>query len=341
MNEIIEFNEFTAQLQEFKAKYDDVVYNMEIPKENKQARSDQRAIGSIVQKLKKVKKTLKAPILAQMTNIDTTSKLLEENFRIVQAKIKTQITEHDTRIAEHKAMLQKKLDNITSYANTALHINTSDDLFNLATKLANTIIDDSYEYVEEDAKTAKTAILNDMKKKHTELLTAEKLAEEVAVLRAKEEERAKAAHEAAIAKQAAQQATAEAERLAQIKLDTAAKEAENIRLANEQALVTARLEKEAIENKLALAKIAAKEDADKAVAAEVLRIAEETAKRVQEEEIVANRLRAKAANKEHMQNVQKQIIKDLRQFCRLDDEQATYVLDALVAKCITCVKIHY
>ena len=44
---IEEFNQFESNLAEFKKRYDDVVYDLTIPKEEAAARSDRLAIGTV------------------------------------------------------------------------------------------------------------------------------------------------------------------------------------------------------------------------------------------------------------------------------------------------------
>ena len=63
--DIVEFDEFAGKLAEFRQRYDGVVYDLAVPEQEKQARSDRYAIGKVVSALDAKHKELKEPLKRQ------------------------------------------------------------------------------------------------------------------------------------------------------------------------------------------------------------------------------------------------------------------------------------
>jgi len=49
--EVVEFREFEKNLSEYKYRYEGVIYDITVPEQDKQARSDKLAIGKVIAKL--------------------------------------------------------------------------------------------------------------------------------------------------------------------------------------------------------------------------------------------------------------------------------------------------
>lgn len=102
VNQIEAYKPFEASLAEFKVRYENMVYNMSVPTENMQARSDQRSIGTLVSRLKEVHDEIKAPVLAQTKLIDGEHARIRDSFREVQGGIKDQIKAYEDKIQARK-----------------------------------------------------------------------------------------------------------------------------------------------------------------------------------------------------------------------------------------------
>ena len=103
--EVAEFKEFDANLAEFEAQYADRVYNLDDPGDNKQARSDQRAIGVVIANLGRAHKAIKEPMMKDIKVLDAEKKRLETRLRGVQGGIKDQIAEYDAAQERHEEEL--------------------------------------------------------------------------------------------------------------------------------------------------------------------------------------------------------------------------------------------
>ena len=244
MKELKEFNEFEQGLKEFKDKYDNITYNLDDAKQNKQARSDKRSIGSLVARLDAKHKEVKAPLLDLTRKIDERRKLIKDDLRAVQLKISSQIDSHDKAIEEHTQMLQEKINVISFAADFEISNPISSDYELRISALKNIVIDESYEHRQENAENERVRMLDKLETLYSKAIQQEKDAKELQDLRDKQATQDIKDRDARIAKEAADNARIEAEKAAQDKIDFANAEAKRIEKENEQALLNVKLEKD-------------------------------------------------------------------------------------------------
>lgn len=224
---IVEFSEFEANLVEFKQKYDDVIYDLTDPKQEKQARSDRRTIGSVIASLDAKHQEIKAPLKVKVDVIDGERKRIKDELLEVQGKIKSQIEAHEAAIQEHADMLQGRVDAIRSNADiTVTEGLNAEGLTQLINTLNNVDVDDSYEDRKADATLAQV----ETKKELETLLSARLLYEEEQAeldrLRKEKIEREQKEHDERIKREAAEAAKNEAESKAISSLRKAKREQE-------------------------------------------------------------------------------------------------------------------
>ncbi len=111
-NALAPFDAFSASLAEFKKRYDDVQYDMDDPTQNKQARSDQRAIGGVIAELDRTHKKIKSPLLEQVNLVDGCRKEIKDDLLGVQLKIKTQIADHEAKLQAEIDRVQELVDSL-------------------------------------------------------------------------------------------------------------------------------------------------------------------------------------------------------------------------------------
>ncbi len=235
-NQIVEFDEFELKLNEFKEKYDDVVYDLTVPEQEKQARADKHSIGKVLSKLDSAHKALKAPLKARTDLIDGRRKEIKDQLISVQGKIKEQIDVHEQAKEEHAGMLQNKVDYIR------IMLEFTNGMETPASKIAERLeqvkefnIDDSYEDRKADATLAQIETLKELETMLADRIKYESEQAELEKLRKEKEERERADREEEIRKGAEDKAKREAEELAKIaKKEEAAREAQSARRAQDE-----------------------------------------------------------------------------------------------------------
>jgi len=273
MKEIVEFNEFENQLQEFKEKYDDVVYDLTVPEQEIQARTDRLSIGKVISRLDGKHKELKAPLKERVDLIDGRRKGIKDQLLVVQEKIKSQIRAHEKKIEEHAEKLQGMVDYIVQlkmFVGDCASIGFSNpgsmeirDRLKLAKEI---IVGDTYEDRKADATLAQIETIKELKTLLSERIKFEDEQAELEKLRKEKEERERAEREEKIRKEAAEKATREAEQKAELakqtefrRLEQEKKESERkakaeidrVRREREEAEETARFAEERAREKLA------------------------------------------------------------------------------------------
>ena len=280
--QIVEFNPFETQLAEFKDRYDNIVYDLDDPEQDKQARSDRLSIGKVLSKLDKAHKELKAPLKAKTDLIDAERKRIKDDLLGVQNKIKSQIAEHERKAQEHAEMLQQKVENIEAFGLFAEGVQPDSERLDARLHNVKQIdINDSYEHRKADAALAQVdtikkleSMLEDALKREAEEAELERLRKEQAAREQAEREQ-RIADEARIA--AEQKAEAEKRKLEQEKIDAQAA-AERAEREKKEAAEKAEADKAAaIQRERDLAeqreklRIAAEEEAERERAAELER----------------------------------------------------------------------
>lgn len=152
IQQIVEFNDFETQLAELKSKYDGVIYDLSVPEQEKQARSDKLSVEKVIAELDRSHKKIKAPLAEKVSLIDGERKRIKDDLLGVQEKIKSQIQQHEDKIQAHADMLEIKVDDICTigFLNPWMHIG-SREVHCLIKKAKSIIVDDSYEHRKADA----------------------------------------------------------------------------------------------------------------------------------------------------------------------------------------------
>lgn len=338
--EIAEFNEFEANLAEYKARYEGVVYDLTDPKQEKQARSDRHAIGKTIASLDRVHKEVKSPLKAQVDLLDGERKRIKDGLLEVQEGIKSQIAEHEARIEAKEQELLGRVEAIKALAEFEINPNSTQVQANI--DLVNAInIDDTFEHYEAEATFAKLkalesleALLADVTKREEEQAELERLRQEQAEREQKEREeriaaeaRAKAEAEAKAAKEAQERAEQEAEEAKKRAVQEAKDAAERERQAKLKA------EQDAIE-----AAERAKKEAEDAA-----RRAKEEAEQAQREKEAREQAEreAREADKKHRGAINSQAVADLVEHSGLTQAQAKKVVTAIAKGEISAVSINY
>lgn len=210
--QIIEFNEFESQLAEFKGKYDGVVYDLTVPEDEKQARSDRLTIGKVIANLDRKHKDLKAPLKAQTDLIDGERKRIKDDLLNVQEKIKSQIKQHDDAIQAHAEMLQGKVEFISNLCLPTELEQESGEIAELLEQAKLIIVDDSYEHRKADATLAQVDTIKTLESRLASRVKYEEEQAELEKLRAESEARKQKDREDAIRREAEEKAKDDAER---------------------------------------------------------------------------------------------------------------------------------
>jgi hypothetical protein len=222
VNEIAEFNQFEANLVEFKKQYEGVVYDLNDPAQDKQARSDRLSVGKVIILLDKTHKELKAPLKAKTDLIDHERKRIKDDLLSVQLLIKSQIEKHEQEIADHAEMLQGRVEAIELCFTLIADSNPTSKEIKESIETVNSFkVDGSYEHRKADALLAKTESLEKLELMLEAQLKVESEQAELQRLRDEEAARLQAERDEAIRKEAAEKATHDAELAAQKKIDDA------------------------------------------------------------------------------------------------------------------------
>ena len=320
--EIIEFKEFEANLTEFKKTYDNIVYNLDDPIQNKSARSDKRSIGSIIAKLDKSHQKIKAPLKLQVDLLDNERKRIKDQLLSVQLKIKLQIEKHDQKIREHQDKLELKVQEITNMPHLLPEQNNSVSIKAIIDTLDAIEIDDSFENRKPDAALAKIESLKLLNAAFLEAVESEeKEKKRLQKLKLEEEKRQKEREN-----EFKRQAKIKAEAEAIIKIKAAKESEERAKLANKKAVEDAKKAKKQAQIDIQNEKIKAADDARKAKklaekqAEEAARNAakkereriekEQAAEKIAKEKQLAEENKKKA-QKDHRAKIYKEIRDDL------------------------------
>lgn len=301
-NQIVEFNEFDTQLAEFKSTYDNVVYDLTDPVQEKSARSDRLSIGKVISRLDSTHKALKAPLKAKTDLIDAERKRIKDDLLGVQGKIKSQIADHERKIQEHAEKLQIMVDDITVWSLFYDDVSRSSESIQLRIdKVKSVVVDDSYEHRKADAALAQIDALKILEPMLDDALKQEAEQMELERLREEQRQREQAEREEKIRADAEMKARHEAEQEAE-KIKQQAAIAEEARKKRERELQE---EIEAEKTRVIAEKAKAKADAEelaRAVEIEtrkaVERAAQEERERLEAEANEKVRLEAEAKAKE-------------------------------------------
>lgn len=345
-NQIVEFDEFELKLQDFKDKYDDVVYDLTVPEQEKQARSDKRSIGKVLSKLDSVHKALKAPLKEKVDLIDGRRKEIKDQLLEVQEKIKGQIISHDKAIEEHAEMLQGKVDNILLLGDASqysdLAILDSKHWANCISSLKNINVDDSYEDRKADATLAKVETFEKLEIRLEARINYEEEQAELERLRKESVERERADREEKIRQEAKEKADFEAED-ARIKAEEQAeKEKKEAAKKAQDEIDNANRKQQEAEEAEARAKTEAKDKAEKAAREEREKIEREQAEKERKEKLERDKEQAKKNKAKHRNKIEKEANVSLVEVVfELDDAHAEPIIEAIKEGKIKHISINY
>lgn len=292
-NQMAEFKPFEASLKVFKHKYDGVVYDLTDKKQEKQARSDQYAIGKVVANLDRKHKEIKAPLAELVKLVDGKRKQIKDDLKNVQSKIKKQIEQHEAKIAEHEAMLLDKFNYIKSLSVfDGWTPNAHDIKVNLDLATGQDI-DDSFEHYKDEAEIELKSQIDKLTQMHEAALKSEAEAAELERLRKEAAEREARERDERLKREAAERARIEAEQ-------KAAAEIARIEAEKEQAKIEAENAKREAERKAA-----------EAVAEERARAEHEAAQKAAKQKAEQEAIERKKAQKRHVSSVLSKVKKSL------------------------------
>ncbi len=247
---IVEFNQFESDLAEYTQRYKDVVYDLTVPDQEKQARSDRLAIGKKVAELDRVHAAVKAPLKAQTDLLDGERKRIKDGLLLIQDGIKSQIAEHDAAIQAKEDELAARVEAIKNLAifeftpfSAAVRVRLGE--------LSKIAIDATFEHHEANAALAHRKALETLEAVLAATIKAEADAAELARLQAEAAAREQKEREDRIAAEAAEKARLEAEAKAERErlereeaARIAAESAEKARLEEQQKAERDRIAKE-------------------------------------------------------------------------------------------------
>ena len=221
MNQIIEFNEFEAKMQEFKRQYDGVVYDLAVPEQEKKARSDRYTIGKVISALDERHKEIKAPLKEKVDLIDGERKRIKDELLDVQGKIKSQIDAHEAKIQAHQDMLSAKVEALRLVEDFALSSKSSAELDKMYLDLEGIQIDESFEDHKDEAESVRNQSLCRLKQLIAYTQRLEEEHAELDRLRKESEARVQAERDEKIRKEASERAQREAEEKAKREIEAA------------------------------------------------------------------------------------------------------------------------
>jgi len=353
---IVEFRPFETQLEEFVERYAGIVYDLEDPEQDKQARSDRLAIGKVVSRLDEAHRTLKAPLKERVDLIDGERKRIKDRLLEVQDGIKRQIKAREDMIRAHEETLQARVDDIADLAefDPLAPLPSSEQVAERleAARAVDPTDESVYETRTADAALEHRRVTNQLEKLLVERTQHEKDQAELARVKAEREEREQQERDARIAAEAAERAKREADERHRQEVEAVKRREEEAKAAQElaeRARVEAqeRAKWEAIEaaerldQERAEAAVRAKREAEEAVRLERERAEREQADKdakLEAEQLAAER---KSANKRHRTEVREEATKDLMAACAIDRTMAGGILAAIEDSLVRHVRIEF
>lgn len=331
--EIAEFDEFAGKLAEFRKRYEGVVYDLTIPEQEKQARSDRYAIGKVISALDSKHKELKEPLKRQTDLIDGERKRIKDDLLSIQDKIKSQIEKREADIAAHALALQERVDAIRLLDISPDVILSAQNIQNRIDEVSKIQIDDTYEDRKADAALAMMETKNHLNMLLAARVKYEAEQAELDKLRKEKEARERAEREEQIRKVAEEKAKCEAQ--AQIEAaERAKKDAEERgRIAKEAA------ERREVELK-AQAEKQAKVAAERAIQEECARAEKEAAEKAYQAGVTKAKEDAAKAKKSHVAKIDREVMESLDAVL-LDEITVGKVFEAIRDGKITHVTLNY
>jgi hypothetical protein len=238
------FDKFDSQMQEFKKRYDGIVYDLTDPEQENRAKADKLAIGKVINKLDAKHKEKKTPLKEEVDLLDGERKRIKDDLLDIQGNIKDQLASHKQEILDHAIMLNNKVLAIVDIALDTDHLN-SNVLKERIVILNEIDVDDTYELRKADATLAKVDTLKKLEGMLVDRIKYEEGQAELERLRAEAADRAQKDREEQIRKDAAAEAKADSER----ERLQAIKDKELAEKATQDAIEAGKRQKEAAEQR--------------------------------------------------------------------------------------------
>ena len=151
ISNIVEFNEFEAQLVVLEKDYGTRVYDLTDPLQDKAARSDRMKVAKTITALETARKSLKSEAQERVKLVDGEGKKIRDRLETVKTSIKDQIDKHELAIQAHAEMLQSRVELIRSLGEVDDVDITSDSYKARLEECKGINVDDSFEDRKADA----------------------------------------------------------------------------------------------------------------------------------------------------------------------------------------------
>lgn len=321
--EIAEFKPFEASLAEYVGKYKDVVYDINDPAQEKQARSDSYQISTVCADLKRAHAAVKKPLLEQCRVLDGEYNRIDNELRGVQVGIKQQIEAKEARLQAIEDALEARVQAIRALLIFPSATVTSDQVFERILDLGALFVDETYSHREADAVQAKAEVGEQLDDLYNRLCLQESDAAELQRLRDESAAREQADRDRKIAEEAV-----ERERI---------KQEETVRLQRETAERVVRQAQEAAD--LAEQKrLEAEHRAANAEREATLKAEKEAAEKLEQERIERE---ARESDNNHRTAINKDIIEAIVETTGIGAVDALYLLTLILDGTIPYIKIEY
>lgn len=338
--QIAEFTEFESKLAVYKDRYENVVYALDDPDQEKQAKVDRLAIGKVITSLDKAHRIKKRPLKEKVDLLDYERKRIKDQLLEIQDNVKSQIANHQLKIKEANEALALKAEMFKELRRFEFSP-TIEQVEQRLAQINDTEIDESYGNMKATAalnKMESLQILEPMLEKLREYAEQE---EETKRLRIEAEAKARKKREKEIQKEAEEKAkkAIEVERKAKVKAEKDAKiAAEKAKRDAEEAAEIARKTAEAVAKKAEQEK----RDAIRKAQEEVkLKAEQEEKKRLDAIKKEQEEVKRREANKKHRGAVKTKAMKALIDETGLTRDQARSVITAIAASQIPSITISY
>jgi hypothetical protein len=330
---IVEFNQFERDLAEYRARYENVVYDLAIPEQEKQAKSDRLSIGKKIAELDRVHAAIKAPLKEKVDLLDGERKRIKDSLLLIQGGIKSQIEEHEAAIKAAADALLRRASAIRELADFE-DAPTSSVVRDRIAQIRAIVIDETFGEQQGYAALNKEKALQLLEPMLVGLEAQEKAAIEAEEDRITAEAKAREERESKIAADAAENArreAAEAVGRAEREAAAAAEREKQAAIKAEQDAKSAaeRAEREKLEA-VAKAESAAKRQAEATEKARLDAVEKARIETVKRE-----------ANKKHCAEINRNAASALQSECGLSEDHARSVIVAIAKGTIPAVSVTY
>ena len=328
------YNEFRAQLAEWKALNEKTVFDYESPKGNKEARSHIYKMRQSKAAVEKARKKEKQSALDYGRMVDAEAKEIvgeiEDMIQVHQEPIDAIEQREKDRVAAHQA----KLDDLKMLLDTDYSQSPSHDLKTQLENLAGVEPDERYEEFAAEAIT----LWKRVTEKVSQALTAREKYEseqaELERLRQEAAEREQKERDARIAQEAAERAKREAEEKAEAESKAAEAKAKAEREASERRELDLKLAAERAERE----KLEAEQRAIQAEEQAKANAAREAEEKIQREKAEAEK---REANKRHKGKIHREALAGLMADKFISEDQAKAVISLIANGKVPHTKIIY